>query len=66
MGAGVLAELAYIKWNHQEKKGKVKAIIGIKELLRNNEFPPEITYDLKDIIKVCSVSHLDRVLKNLQ
>lgn len=63
--AGTLAELAYMKWNYQENKGKVKAIIGIKELLRNHEFPPEISFDMKKIIFICSVKDLDAVLKKI-
>ena len=48
--AGALSELAYIKWNHQLKCGHLKKLVGIKELLRNGKFPPEIEADVKDIL----------------
>lgn len=51
LSAGTLSELAYIKWNHQLKCGKLKKLIGIKELLRNGRLPAEIEVDIKDIIQ---------------
>jgi len=51
LGAGVLSELAYIKWNYQLKCGNLKKLIGIKELLRGEKFPPEIEEDIKDIVQ---------------
>lgn len=51
LSAGTLSELAYIKWNHQLKCGSLKKLIGIKELLRDGRFPPEIEVDIKDIIQ---------------
>lgn len=62
LSAGGLVELGYMKWNKQEGKGKVKTLIGIKEFLRDGKFPPEIEFDLRDIIKICSVSELGKVL----
>lgn len=64
LSAGALGELAYMKWNFQESKGKVKALIGVKELLRNGEFPPEIQYDLDKIIIISSIKELDKILKS--
>ncbi len=63
LSAGVLAELGYMKWNYQEKRGRVKQLIGIKELLRDGEFPPEISYELEPITTICSVNDLPKVLK---
>ena len=65
LSAGVFAELGYIKWNYQEKKGKLKMLIGIKELLREGQFPPEIGYDLKKIIQVISIKDLAQTLQEL-
>ena len=65
LSAGGLAELGYMKWNYQDKKGKVKKLIGVKELLRNDEFPPEISLDMKDIITICSVNDLDQAIKEV-
>jgi hypothetical protein len=62
LSSGVMAELAYMKWNHQDGKGKVRKLIGIKELLRNDEFPPEITFDIKDITTVVSIKDLPKKL----
>lgn len=64
LSAGVLGELAYMKWNFQESKGNVKKLIGVKELLRNGEFPPEIQYDLNKMIVISSVKELDKILKS--
>jgi len=63
LSAGVLAELGYMKWNYQEKKGNVKALIGIKELLRNEEFPPEITLDMEKCIIISSIDKLSKVVQ---
>ena len=66
LSAGVFAELGYMKWNYQENKGKVKALIGIKEFLRNGEFPPEISSDMNKFMIVSSVEDLDKTLKSLR
>ena len=58
LSAGVMAELGYMKWNYQEKKGKVKWLIGIKEFLRDGQFPPEIGMDMSNLVKICSVEKL--------
>jgi len=51
LGAGVLSELAYIKWNWQLKCGRLKKLITIKELLREGKLPPEIEFDIKEILE---------------
>jgi len=50
LSAGTLSELAYIKWNYQLKRGKLKKLIAIKELLRDKKLPPEIEVDVKKIL----------------
>ena len=62
LSAGGLAELAYMKWNHQDGKGRVKKLIGIKELLRGGKFPEEIAFDIKDITTVVSIKDLPKAL----
>ncbi len=62
LSSGVLAELAYIKWNAMEKRGRVKKLIGIKELLRGGEFPPEIATDLNDLIEIVPVAEMGKTL----
>ncbi|MCD4694352.1 hypothetical protein K8R62_03270 [bacterium] len=64
LSAGVFAELGYMEWNHQENKGNVKKLIGIKELLKNEEFPPEISLDMNNII-ISSINDLDKVIKEV-
>jgi hypothetical protein len=51
LGAGVLSELAYIKWNHTLKCGKLKKLIAIRELLRDGKLPPEIEFDIKPVLQ---------------
>ncbi len=51
LSAGTLSELAYIKWNYTLNRGKLKKLIGIKELLRDGKFPPEVEVDIKEIIQ---------------
>ncbi len=58
LSAGVFAELAYMKWNKAENKGRVKKLIGIKELLREEQFPPEIAADLADMIEIIPAAEL--------
>lgn len=65
LSAGTFAELGYMKWNYQDKKGKVKALIGIKEFLKDGKFPPEFE-DMEKIIVVTSVADLDNVLKKFR
>ena len=65
LSAGGLTELGYMKWNFQENKGNAKALIGIKELLRNGELPPEISYDLGNVVSVVSIKELDKTLKKV-
>ncbi len=59
LSAGVFVELGYMKWNYQQGKGRVKALIGIKELLNNGRFPPEISWDLENMIMVSSIVNLE-------
>jgi hypothetical protein len=66
LSAGTLSELAYIKWNYRLKRGKLKRLIAIKELLRGGSLPPEIEVDIKKIlIYVSRVENLKRVLKKI-
>lgn len=62
LSAGVFAELAYMKWNAMEKRGRVKKLIGVKELLRNGEFPPEIATDLQSLIEIVPAEELANAL----
>ena len=64
LSAGTLSELAYIKWNYQLKKGRLKKLIAIKELLRGGKFPPEIEFDIKGILTyINEVEDLKKVLE---
>lgn len=65
LSAGTLSELAYIKWNYQLKRGNLKKLIAIKELLRGGKLPLEIEFDIKGIlIYVDKVEKLREVLEN--
>lgn len=64
ISAGVLAELAYMKWNWGELKG-AKKLIGIKELLNDEIFPVEVVNDTGDFAKVVSCAELLNALKLL-
>lgn len=50
LSAGTLSELAYIKWNYQLKRGNLKKLIGVRELLRDKKLPAEIEVDIKKIL----------------
>lgn len=50
LSAGTLSELAYIKWNYQLKRGRLKKLIAIRELLRGRKLPSEIEVDIKKIL----------------
>ena len=63
LSAGVFAELGYMKWNYQENKGRVKIIVGIKELLRGEEFPHEGSFGMDTFIHVVSSSELDGMIR---
>lgn len=63
LSAGTLSELAYIKWNYQLKCGKLKKLIGIKELLRGNKLPLEIEYEVEDIVEYIKAEDLRDCLK---
>ncbi len=62
LSAGVFAELAYMKWNRLENRGRVKKLIGIKELLRDECFPPEIAADFQSIIEIIPAAELSHTL----
>jgi hypothetical protein len=64
LSAGTLSELAYIKWNHQLKRGNLKKLIAIKELLRGGELPPEIEIDIKGkLIYLSRAEELKKIIK---
>lgn len=66
LSAGTLSELAYIKWNYQLKRGNLKKLIAIKELLRGKRLPPEIEEDIKEkIIYVNRTEELKKILEEL-
>jgi hypothetical protein len=65
LSSGVFAELGYMKWNYQDRRGKVKALVGVKELLRGGEFPPELAYDMNKFMFVIPLSELDALVKTL-
>lgn len=65
LSAGVFVELGYMKWNYQDKKGKCKDLIGIKELLRDGDFPPEISKDIEKLITVIPMTELEKTLDKL-
>lgn len=50
LSAGGLSELAYIKWNWKLNCGNLKKLIAIRELLRDSKLPPEIEFDIKEIV----------------
>jgi len=50
LSAGIFSELAYIKWNYQLKRGKLKKLIAIRELLRERKLPSEIEFDIRRIL----------------
>jgi hypothetical protein len=63
LSAGVFTEMGYMKWNFQERKGNVKALIGIKELLPGGKMPKELTHDkMGEMIKIISVNDLQKTL----
>ncbi|MDO8436057.1 MAG: hypothetical protein Q7S82_01555 [bacterium] len=65
LSAGTLSELAYIKWNYKLKRGNLKKLIAIKELLRGRKIPPEIEVEIKKIlVYVDNVRELRQFFKN--
>lgn len=64
LSTGTLSELAYIKWNYQLKCGILKRLIGIRELLREGRFPPEIEIDISDIIRYIKADNLKDFIIN--
>ena len=64
LSSGTLSELAYVKWNHQLKRGRLKKLIAVKELLRDKKLPPEIEVDIKKILIYANrVEDLKKVLE---
>ena len=65
--AGTSSELAYIKWNHQFKRGNLKKLVAVRELLIDGVLPPEIEIDIKDIVQyVEKVEDLKDFLENFK
>ncbi len=50
LSAGTLSELAYIKWNYQLGRGNLKKLVAVRELLRGERLPPEIEFDIREIL----------------
>ncbi|MDI6806851.1 MAG: hypothetical protein QMD14_03515 [Candidatus Aenigmarchaeota archaeon] len=65
LSSGVLVELGYMKWNYQHNRGGPKALIGIEELLRNKEFPPELSFNLNKFMIISSIKNFQKYLKGL-
>lgn len=66
LSAGTFSELAYIKWNYKLKRGKLKKLIAVRELLRDEKLPPEIEVDIKKILLYLEkVEELRQFLKNI-
>lgn len=64
LSAGTLSELAYIKWDYQLKRGNLKKLIAIKELLRDKKLPLEIEADVKKIlVYINKTEELKKILK---
>jgi predicted Rossmann-fold nucleotide-binding protein len=64
LSSGTLSELAYIKWNHQFNRGRLKHLVVLQELVRGRRIPPEIEVEVKDILLYCkSMRALDVTLK---
>jgi len=49
--AGASSELAYIKWDHQFKRGNLKKLVAVRELLIDGILPPEIEVDIRDKVQ---------------
>ena len=50
LSAGTLSELAYIKWNIQFNRGRLRKLIVLQELVRGKRIPLEIEVEVKDIL----------------
>jgi len=67
LSSGTFSELAYIKWNCQFGRGKLKRLIVMKELLREKKIPAEIETDVKKIlIYLEKTEELKPLLKKLK
>jgi len=53
LSSGTLSELAYIKWNRQFNRGRLKHLVVLQELVRGKKIPPEIEVELWDILLYC-------------
>lgn len=64
LSAGTLSELAYIKWDHKLKCGRLKKLLAIRELLRGGSLPPEIEVDIKEkLVYLDTTKDLELFLK---
>jgi len=50
MSAGTFCELAYIKWNIQFQKGKLKKLVVLKETTRGGKLPQELENEFKNVL----------------
>ena len=50
LSAGTLSELAYIKWNCLLKRGNLKKLIVVKDMVREGRIPPEIEVDIGETL----------------
>lgn len=63
LSAGTLSELAYIKWNCQFNRGRLKQLVVLQDLVRDKKIPPEIEVELQGILLYCkSIKELDTFL----
>lgn len=65
LSAGVFVELGYMKWNLQDGRGRVKRLILIKELVRDERLPPELAAELDSITTIVSLEDLAKTLQSL-
>ena len=66
LSAGTMSELAYIKWNYQLKRGRMKKLIAIKELIRGRRLPLEVEADIKKInLYIDQVEDLKPILEKI-
>ena len=66
LSAGTLSELAYIKWNIQFQKGKLKDLVVIEELVRGKILPPEIGIEVRSMVTYLKkAENLDAFLEKL-
>jgi len=67
LSSGTLSELSYIKWDHLFKKGRLKKLVAIEELLRGGHLPLEIEVDIPEkLIYLKRVEQLSGYLSRLK